>query len=261
LSAAWIGHSMDHSRNGPMKTLGRIYSNFFLGFGSVWWGEKHNRHHLSTNEMEGDDDIKLTPIIYLWKANKSNDAWNRKFQHVYFTALYSLLFVLWEVTSSLKMLSLRRYLDISVLVVHWMWYWTLGWKIVLLGSLVSGAIAAFVVTASHQSEDKLEGKKVLKKGTEGGKYQIHDFAEHQLVTTRNITIDNWFLSYICGGMQFQIEHHLFPRIPLYKLSGLKGVVEEFCRENGYEYKEEGFLEIMKRNCKTLEHFASLPMTM
>jgi len=129
--------------------------------------------------------------------------------------------------------------------------------------LISGTIAAWVVTANHQSEDKLDSKNVMaiEKQTAQSKYKIHDFAQHQIVTTRDINIDSWFVSYLCGGMQYQIEHHLFPRIPLYKLSQIKPYVMEFCRENGYEFKQEGFVEITKRNYQTLEHFASFPLSM
>jgi len=239
----------------------------FLGFTPSWWGEKHNRHHLSTNEVENDTDIQLMPFIYLWKPNKSTDAWNRKFQHMYFSALYSLLFVLWEIHSIRKTLATRRYFDMAIFVLHYAWYYVIGWKIVIVGKLLSGTIAAWVVTASHQSEEKLNDKKVIAKSVGGGKivgggkYQIHDFAEHQIVTTRNMRIDNWLLSYLCGGMQFQIEHHLFPRVPLYKLSTVKDIVKGFCEESGLEYKEESFWRIMVRNWDTLVEFAEVPMSM
>jgi len=118
-----------------------------------------------------------------------------------------------------------------------------------------------VVTANHQAEQKLSDKKELLTKNETNGFKINDYCLQQLTTTRNIAIDSWFLSYVCGGMQFQIEHHLFPRIPLHRLSEIKPLVKQFCQENGYEYKEESFWEIMVRNYNTIEHYAYLPIGM
>jgi fatty acid desaturase len=263
VQGGWVAHTMDHSRDSPMKKIGQFFSNIFLGFTSSWWAEKHTRHHLCTNEVENDTDIQMDPLIFLYKPLKKTDAWNRKFQHLYFTALYSLLFFAWEWHSIKSVFSKKLYKDTAFLVLHYMWYYTLGWKICITGLLLSGTITCWVVTANHQAEEKLYDRKglVTKKGENGSVYQINDYAVQQLTTTRNIAIDNWFVSYCCGGMQFQIEHHLFPRIPLYRLSEVKPLIKQWCKENSYEYKEESFWEITKRNYNNIEFHAGLPLSM
>jgi len=62
-----------------MGKIGRVYSNFFVGLCRDWWAEKHNRHHLCTNEIENDEDIQTNPLLFTFKPGKTLDSWNRKF--------------------------------------------------------------------------------------------------------------------------------------------------------------------------------------
>jgi len=62
-----------------MAGVGRWYSAFFNGFSRDWWSEKHNRHHLCTNEIDNDTDIQTFPLLFLFKPSPKIDAWNRKF--------------------------------------------------------------------------------------------------------------------------------------------------------------------------------------
>jgi len=232
---------------------------FFAGLSTHWWSTKHNLHHLSTNEMDHDGDINLAPFIYLWTPNKEQDSWNRGIQHVYFSALYSILQIKWQLDSVMWAISHKRHKELALLIVHWVWYACLPWKVWVLGTLITGTISAWVVTASHQAEQKLDGKRDLTGEEEvtKSKYQIHDYFAHQVITTRNIDLKSWFLNYICGGMQYQIEHHIFPRIPLYKLSTVKPLVKQLCEQRGIEYREENLWDISKRNYKNIEEIAKV----
>lgn len=143
---------------------------------------------------------------------------------------------------------MKKWDELALLIVHWAWLLSLPWKVWLCGVLLSGFIAAWVVTTSHQAEVKLDSKKDNKiaKRT-NSQYEIHDFAEHQIRTTRNFYIETWFGNYISGCMQYQTEHHLFPRIPMYKLSQVRPIVMKYCKENGLDYMEDTFWQIMGRN--------------
>jgi len=207
--------------------------------------------------MDHDGDINLAPFIYLWSpSSKQQDSWNRSIQHVYFSALYSILQIKWQFDSLVWCATNKRHKELVLLVIHWAWYACLPWKVWVVGTLITGTISAWVVTASHQAEAKLDGKRDFTKEEEvKSKYQIHDYLRHQVVTTRNIDLHSWFLNYICGGMQYQIEHHIFPRIPLYKLSTVKPLVKQICAERGIEYREESLWDISKRNYKNIEEVA------
>lgn len=256
LVGGWVGHQADHQRDNSMRALNDYYATLCTGFSPTWWSHKHNLHHLSTNEMEHDGDINLAPLLYLWTPSKEKDSWNRSIQHVYFSALYSVLQIKWQYDSVKWAWHHKKNKELALLAVHWFWYACLPWQVWVLGTLLAGTVSAWVVTSSHQAEDKLEGKRSFtKEEVVKSKYQIHDYMLHQIITTRNIDLHSWFLNYICGGMQYQIEHHIFPRIPLYKLSTVKSLVKDYCSEHGIEYREEGFMDIMKRNYDNIESYA------
>jgi len=261
LIGGWVGHQCDHQRDNIMRDVNLVYATVCDGLSPHWWSTKHNRHHLSTNETDHDGDIQLFPFIYLWTPKKSEDRWNRTIQHIYFTALYTILQIKWQIDSIFWAYANRNYKELVGLAIHWTWYIAfLPWQVWTLGVLIAGTISAFVVTASHQAEHKYEGKKefITEEGNAPrSKYQIHDYFTHQVVTTRNIDLKNWFLNYICGGMQYQIEHHVFPRIPLYKLPLVKTVVQDYCKEHGLEYRDEGFYDIMKRNYDHIANIATV----
>jgi len=243
-----------------MRDVNLVYATVIAGLSPNWWATKHNRHHLSTNEIDHDGDIQLFPFIYLWVPKKYQDRWNRSIQHIYFTALYTILQIKWQTDSIFWAIDKRNYKEMVGLAIHWTWYiFFLPWQVWVLGVLIAGTISAFVVTASHQAEHKYEGKKEFIEGEAKpkSKYQIHDFFTHQVVTTRNIDLQNWFLNYICGGMQYQIEHHIFPRIPLYKLPLVKQEVLDYCKEHNLEYRDEGFWDIMKRNYDHIDQIAKV----
>jgi len=258
LIAGWVGHQADHQRDNIMRCLNDYYSTLVAGLSTSWWSNKHNLHHLSTNEMDHDGDINLAPFIYLWAPKKEQDSWNRGIQHVYFSALYSILQIKWQYDSLLWAYSQKKHKELALLIVHWIFYlFFLPWKVWVLGTLITGTVSAWVVTASHQAEHKLEGKRDMtgEEKVVKSKYQIHDYFAHQVITTRNIDLQSWFLNYICGGMQYQIEHHIFPRIPLYKLSTVKPLVEKLCAERGIEYRQENLWDISKRNYRNIEEIA------
>lgn len=67
------------------------------------------------------------------------------------------------------------------------------------------------------------------------------FAQRQLRTTMDVDCPAW-LDFIHGGLQFQVEHHLFPRVPRHNLRRLQVLVRQFCEETGIEYKILGFVD-------------------
>ncbi|CAN0183450.1 unnamed protein product [Discosporangium mesarthrocarpum] len=62
----------------------------------------------------------------------------------------------------------------------------------------------------------------------------------QVTTTRNVT-SNWFVDWFCGGLQYQVDHHLFPTIPRHNLGKVHHLVESFCKQHGVHYHEAGML--------------------
>lgn len=258
LIGGWVAHQCEHQRNNVLRDINTFYATIFTGFSPNWWSDKHNLHHLSTNEMQHDGDIQLSPYLYLWKPSKEDDAWNRSLQHIYFSVLYSILHLKWQINSLTWTIEKRKYKELFGIIIHWIWNFCLPLPVWLIGVLFSGTCTAWVVTSNHQAEFMFDGKKEFLNGeAPRSKYQIHDYAAHQIITTRNIDTGSWLLNYMCGGMQYQVEHHMFPRIPLYRLAYVKPIVEKYCIEHGLTYNQESLLGVMKRNYNCILSFAKV----
>lgn len=83
----------------------------------------------------------------------------------------------------------------------------------------------------------------------------YDFVVHQFLSTRNAYTSNPVLNYLWGGMQFQLEHHLFPFMPKYNFAAVRPRVRAFAKQNGLDYREDGVWQILSRNFGTMKRFA------
>jgi len=84
-----------------------------------------------------------------------------------------------------------------------------------------------------------------------------DFWRLQVTTTRNVT-SNWWVDWFCGGLQYQVDHHLFPTCPRHHLKKVHEYVEEFCREHKVTYHEAGMwvgtIEVLRHLDKISQEF-------
>ena len=92
-------------------------------------------------------------------------------------------------------------------------------KVLWLGIWLSGLITATIVTVTHQSEE-IFIKDTLRK---------YDFAEAQFRSTRDAMCSNWFSDILWGGMQWQLEHHIFPTMPRYRYPAVSKILKEAAR--------------------------------
>jgi acyl-lipid Delta6-acetylenase / acyl-lipid (9-3)-desaturase len=101
---------------------------------------------------------------------------------------------------------------------------------------ISGLMSALIVTPTHQSEEMFED------------YQP-DWVQAQFWSTRNAVMTNPFSEWLWGGMQYQLEHHLFPSMPRAKYPALRSRLKQFAADNDIPggYRESGEFEILKLN--------------
>merc|ERR1712070_760510 len=150
------------------------------------------------------------------------DSFLRKFQHLYWPVPFSVLFLYWRFDSIRYVLKHKKWNEAGRLAAHWaMFTALLPLKTVFLGVWLSGLMTATIVTVTHQSEE-IFIKDTLRK---------YDFTEAQFRSTRDALCSNWFSDVIWGGMQWQLEHHLFPTMPRYKYKALHPLLKEWAREH------------------------------
>ena len=193
--------------------------------------------------MGCDEDIATDPFLYQWAPSPENDHPIRRIQHWIFYIPFSFLFALWRFDSMKAAISEFRAkrngakAGLRALIVHYTWMLGLfPVKVWLPSIFASGLLSALIVTPTHQSEEMFD------------EYQF-DWVTAQFQSTRSAVMTNPFSEWLWGGMQYQLEHHLFPSMPRSRYPALRKVLQKFAKDNKVPggYRESGEFEILKMN--------------
>lgn len=241
-AAGWLGHDYVHGVD-PFSDRLRNFAAIAAGLCPTWWSDKHNKHHALTNEQGVDEDIATDPFLYTWAPDPSQDSPLRKIQHYIFWLPFSFLFALWRVDSmkvAIDAVENKRpgaKGELYSLLAHYAFLFSVFPVSVWLPSVfLSGLISALIVTPTHQSEELFE------------EYQP-DWVTAQFMSTRNAVTRSAFSEWIWGGMQYQLEHHLFPSMPRSKYPALKDILVKFAKDNQVPggYRESDEFDILRMN--------------
>lgn len=259
--AAFVAHDAGHSgitHDRQFDTLfGICLADFFGGLSLGWWKRNHNVHHIVTNDPEHDPDIQHLPFLAVSPRFTENlfssyygcvlefDQAAKLFvpkQHWLFYIIlafgrFNLYANSWSYVLSRSFHVPFRSFEIVGMLCFWTWFgWMLcnlpSWQHALVYVLVSHMATVFLhlqITLSHFGMSTVEHK------TQVGEFLIEEtYAEKALRTTMDVDCPRW-MDWFHGGLQFQIEHHLFPRIPRPNLRRVRPLVESFARENNLEF--------------------------
>uniref|UniRef100_A0A7S3QJG0 Fatty acid desaturase domain-containing protein n=1 Tax=Chaetoceros debilis TaxID=122233 RepID=A0A7S3QJG0_9STRA len=239
-NAGWIGHDYMHGVDEFSNKM-KMFSSVCGGLGKSWWNDKHNNHHAHTNEMGIDGDMAEGPLLFSYAPDPANDSPMRKIQHFTMPFTFSLLFLLWRfrslqaVVPAVEEKRPRAKEDLYALMVHYFLLLTfIPVNVWVPAMFMSGLMTAFIVTPTHQSDAFFNDNQ-------------EDWVTAQFKSTRNAVLTNPFSTWLWGGMQYQLEHHLFPTMPRSQYPKLKPIIEKFAAENGLEYLESGEVDILRTN--------------
>lgn len=257
---AGIGFNVMHdgahgsfSRKAWVNELAGITINF-LGANVFMWKTKHNvAHHSFTNVDEHDDDLNAGAFLRLGPEQKHYKI--QRYQHIYFLGVYSLLYFYWIFFTDYKKYVLRRVGHTPIRKMKWMEhvsFWAfkvihlflfiflpiymVGFMPWLIGFLVFGFTTGLVLSVVFQLAHVLQETAYPIPDASTNK-MADDWAEHQLKTTANFATGNKILSWFIGGLNFQIEHHLFPHVSHIHYPQLAKIVKATCMEYGIPYIE------------------------
>ncbi|HRP31735.1 MAG TPA: acyl-CoA desaturase [Agriterribacter sp.] len=223
-----------------------------LGGNAFLWKLKHNIvHHTYTNIDGIDDDINNKPFM----RECSTQKWYppHRYQHYYMFFLYGFtsLFLLF-ITDYIKYVTRKVYttplkpMDVQEHLVFWISktlyiaitivipILVLGWQPWLLGFLVMHFVLGLTLAVVFQLAHVVEHAEFDVAGLEPKKIE-NEWAVHQVKTTANFAANNKVLSWLVGGLNFQIEHHLFPRISHVHYPAISKIVQETCRQFDLQY--------------------------
>jgi len=254
-----IGFSVMHDANhGSYSTNSKLndalgLSLNALGASSYFWKQKHNIiHHTYTNVDGIDDDIAKSPVIRQCETQKWVPA--HRIQHIYLSFVYSLSTIFWiyimdftkyfsrkiYTTDAWKMspknhiifwLTKLNYAIFFIAIPIWVWGWQ-GW---LAGYLVMNAVMGLVLSFVFQLAHVVENTEFEHIALDQSKHIDSAWAEFQIRTTSNFAMNNKVISWFVGGLNFQVEHHLFPKVSHIHYPALSKIVQEKCKEFNLPY--------------------------
>lgn len=241
--AGWLTHDFLHGRGkycDAMECLGPLLN----GFNSHWWIQKHSMHHIFTNEHNKDEDITMEPVFYLEKPEKTGtpDSPARQWQHVYGYPMYLVTYMLWRFDSLRTAVRRRDMKELAMIAINYCWLAYLPWQVALGSVAVGGFMVGALVSATHQSEEIM--------------FEQGEFVDVQFRSTRDAEVKNPIARYLWGGMDTQLEHHLFPTMPRYKYHKLRPILQAFCEKSGFGYRISPDSKIISDNWNTLKEMAS-----
>lgn len=258
------------------RALGFLMDLF--GASSFYWKKEHTiDHHTYTNIDEHDADLDV-PILLRLCPNAPYRPFHR-FQNWYAPLLYSLNLMRWVYFSDYRRLyhvfkgtcseaakpsALEIFLLLFFKIVHVTLFLIvpllclpLPWWQVLLSYLVFLSVTGVTLTIIFQLAHIVENVTFPLPNAEGK--MENNFAAHQLSTTSNFGTKNWFVSFLFGGLNFQVEHHLLPHICHTHLPKIAPIVEETAKEFGLPYYENStFTQAVKSHFSTLKKLGKSP---
>jgi linoleoyl-CoA desaturase len=225
-----------------------------LGGSAYFWRFKHNiAHHTHTNISGQDDDISMGVLGRL----SPHDKWYsfHRFQHVYVWFLYAMLALEWQISGEFRNLLTKRRIGMTHVPFPGRREHALFWvgKIVFFGLAFGlplalhfsfGSVLACFVIASvtlgctlaivFQLAHCVEEASFAMPGLADNRVS-REWAAHQVESTVDFARGNRMVSWFVGGLNFQIEHHLFPRVCHLHYPALAAIVEDACRNHGVRY--------------------------
>lgn len=251
-----VMHDGGHGSFSRYSWLNKLAGNSlnFLGASALLWNMKHNiLHHTYTNVDGVDDDIEVKPMLRLCKTQKRY--FFHKFQHYYVWFLYTLLHIVWiwgtdfkkyfkrEIAHTpLRKWTMREHISFWLAKVIYGFImvavpiYFVGFTAWLIGFLVMAMVTGFTIAIVFQLAHTVEDTEFPLPATESGKIE-NEWAIHQVVTTANFATNNKLISWLVGGLNFQIEHHLFPKISHIHYPAISKIIKQACKEHGIKYNE------------------------
>ncbi|MGB8190891.1 MAG: acyl-CoA desaturase [Chitinophagaceae bacterium] len=251
-----VMHDACHGSYSSKKWVNNVLSLTLnaLGGNAFIWKFKHNViHHTYTNVDGIDDDIAKSPVMRQCQTQKWVPA--HRFQHIYVVLVYAISSFAWvfmmdfnkyfkqrvvdtplqkmDATDHFmfwlsKALYVVFYIAIPVLAVGWQ-AWAIGFACL---HIVQGFTLAIVFQLAHvveHAEFEVAGQ--------DAKTIENEWAIHQIKTTANFAPQNKVISWFVGGLNYQVEHHLFPKVSHVHYPAISGIVKDACKKFDLPYNE------------------------
>jgi fatty acid desaturase len=243
----FLGHDAGHRQVFGTRRAnyiaGILLGNLSIGLSYGWWVDKHNRHHAHPNTEGADPDIGTGAIAFTSAQALTSGSFGRliyRYQAYLFFPLLLLEAVHLHV-SSVRALTgraaRRRAWERALIAVHVLGYLTVVFLVLspvkaVLFIVVQQGLFGLYLGCSFAPNHK--GMLILQPDDQC------DFLRRQALTSRNVR-GGWLTDFALGGLNYQIEHHLFPSMPRPNLRRSQAMIEAFCLQRGVTYSESSLI--------------------
>jgi len=244
-----LAHDFGHRQPGVLSgrtndLITLLLGNGLLGMSREWWVDKHNRHHGHPNQMDSDPDIDIPLLSFEEEQAFEKRGLSRLVTKYQAVLIFPLAFLqaISMFRSSVGFVvsgeANRPVAEALAIVTHFALYFGLLFSVlepltaVLFVVVHRGLWGVYLVSVFAPNHKAMP---ILERDTEVG------FLHQQILTSRNVfahpVTDFWY-----GGLNYQIEHHLFPRMPRNKLKEAQPIIKDFCRDHDISFHETGVLQ-------------------
>ncbi|MFJ6182188.1 fatty acid desaturase family protein [Streptomyces sp. NPDC092295] len=252
---AFVGHDAGHAQitsdRGRGRVIQLVHANLMLGMSQEWWNDKHNRHHANPNHIDKDPDVAADILVFTQHQTAGRTGlrrWLTRHQAWLFFPLTTLEGIALKVYGFQAVFSRgddrmpvrRRVTEGALLTAHVVAYVTLLLTTMTVGQAIVFAVINQMLLGLHLGMAFAPNHKGMEmpdpENSEGWGH-----LRRQVLTSRNVRggfLTDWFL----GGLNYQIEHHLFPSMPRPHLRLAQPMVRAHCLALGLPYTETGLIE-------------------
>ena len=258
----FIGHDAGHGqiRRGARANavIGVIHANAMVGLSYSWWVDKHNRHHAHPNMPDRDPDVDAGALAFTLQAAAGRHGFGRvlvRYQAWYFLPLLLLQAVSLHVNSVSWLIRQRRVrrTEAALLAMHAALYVTAlllvlsPLKALAFAAVHQGLLGVYLGCAfapNHKGMPTPTGRDAA------------DFLRRQVLSSRDVR-RGWLVDWVLGGLNYQIEHHLFPSMPRPNLKRAQPVVRAYCARIGLPYRECSLLDSYRQALRHLDAMGAI----
>ncbi|WP_198663352.1 fatty acid desaturase family protein [Jiangella endophytica] len=249
---AYLAHDAAHRQifvSGRRNELAALLlGDVVVGLSHGWWMSKHSRHHANPNKVEVDPDVEASALVFTSdvakerRRRKGFSGWWVQRQGTLFFPLLLLAGLNMHVSGVRTVFGRGRVkfraVEIPLLLARLVLYPVVLFSFLspgIAGAFLAVQLAVFGFTMGATFAPNHKGMPMIPKDLS------LDFLRRQVLTSRNVR-GSRFVDVAMGGLNFQIEHHLFPSMPSPTLRAARPIVREFCAERGVDYTEAGVFE-------------------
>jgi len=235
MRSTFVAHDLIHgqyfSSRQKNKRTSYLFANGIMGISRSWWENKHNfLHHTYTNIIGKDMDIDAAGGAFT--REYFYPKWFHKYQHILFWPLLTLLYFVFWVQSLLYVIEKKYWGELSLLAINFLIpvyiVYSLGWEIgtatVIAMYMLWAAWFGAVIITNHLGLEMFPEEK----------YKEFTWLELQNRTSRNVR-GGKFIHWFYGGLNTQVEHHLYPKAARFYLLKAAKITEAFCVKHDITY--------------------------